>query len=76
MYVTNELLKAFQYTIFVLGLSHEEVLSNLFLFLLAGYDTTSGTLSFLLYNLAVHPDIQEKLAQEIEDVVGDKVGWH
>ena len=73
MFVSNELPNAFQYTIFISGLSHEEVLSNLFLFLLAGYDTTSGTLSFLLYNLAVHPEIQEKLAQEIEDVVGDKV---
>ncbi|CAH1099040.1 unnamed protein product [Psylliodes chrysocephalus] len=40
---------------------HEEV--NNFLF--AGHETTSTTISFLLLELAAHPDIQEKLYQEI-----------
>ena len=38
--------------------------------LLAGVDTTGNTIAFLLYHLAVHPDKQEKLYQEIVRVVG------
>ena len=57
-----------------LGLTQDEVVGNLLLFLLAGYETTSGSLSFILYNLAIHPDVQEQLAQEIEDEIGDQVG--
>ena len=33
---------------------------------------TSNTASFLLYELAKHPEIQERLVQEISSVVGDK----
>ena len=43
------------------------------LFLLAGYDTTAGTLSFLFYNFVVHPECQEKAYQEIQDVIGNEV---
>ena len=43
------------------------------LFFLAGYETTASTISFLIYNLTIHPDIQEKVYQEIVDVVGDRV---
>ena len=41
--------------------------------MLAGYDTTAGSLSFLLYNLVVYPECQEKLYQEIQEKVGDAV---
>ena len=33
---------------------------------------TSNTAAFLLYELARHPEIQERLVQEISSVVGDK----
>jgi cytochrome P450 len=33
--------------------------------LLAGYDTTSNALSFTSYLLALHPDVQDRLAEEI-----------
>ena len=36
-------------------------------FLLAGYETTSSTLTFISYLLALHPDIQENLQTEIDD---------
>ncbi|KAL1747391.1 cytochrome P450 [Schizophyllum fasciatum] len=38
--------------------------------LVAGRDTTSGTLSFGVYKLAEHPDIAAKLRAEIMDKVG------
>ncbi|CAG9855799.1 unnamed protein product [Phyllotreta striolata] len=49
---------------------HEEV--NNFMF--AGYDTTSTSLSFLLYELSRHQDIQEKLYQEIMFHIDGDIG--
>lgn len=40
--------------------------------LMAGIDTTSHTTSFLLYQLARNPEIQERLRREVLDVVGPK----
>ena len=34
-------------------------------FLLAGYETTGSTLTFALYELALHPEIQQILRAEI-----------
>jgi cytochrome P450 len=36
-----------------------------------GYDTSSTTLCHLLYNLATHPEIQEKVHEDIDKVLGD-----
>lgn len=41
--------------------------ANAFVFLLAGYDTTATTISFLLYELAANPDIQEQIYSQIHD---------
>ncbi|XP_043848125.1 cytochrome P450 3A24-like [Dromiciops gliroides] len=53
-------------------LSDEEILAQCIIFLFAGYETTSSVLSFLFYNLATHPEIQEKLQQEIDTVLPNK----
>ncbi len=55
------------------GLTKEEVLAQAILFFLAGYDTTATTIAFCIYNLTVNPEYQDKLYEEIERVVGDKV---
>ena len=47
-----------------------EVLGNTIFFMLVGYDTTSNALTFTAYNLATHPECQEKLIQEIDEVLG------
>ena len=49
-------------------LSDDELIAEMVLFLLAGYDTSSNVLSLLCYYLAVYPEIQEKLVAEIKQV--------
>lgn len=51
------------------GLSDEEVAGNLFVFNLAGHDTTANALNFAITLLALEPKWQEWLAQEIDSVV-------
>ena len=50
-------------------LSDEEIVAQSITFLLAGYETSSNTLSFLLYHLALNPDVQDKLRTEIKEAV-------
>ncbi|KAM8953030.1 cytochrome P450 3A9-like [Pelodytes ibericus] len=54
------------------GLTDEEIMAQSIIFLFAGYETTSLSLSYLFYNLAVHPDVQNKLQQEIDSFLPDK----
>lgn len=41
------------------------------IFFIAGYETTATTLHFMIYNLALYPDIQQKIADEIQQQIGD-----
>ncbi|KAF7267268.1 hypothetical protein GWI33_019501 [Rhynchophorus ferrugineus] len=43
----------------------DHLVSNIIVFFLAGFDTSATTLSFCLYHLAMNPEIQEKLRNEI-----------
>ena len=47
-------------------LADSELYGNLFVFNLAGYETTAGTMSFALPYLAAHPEVQEWLIEEID----------
>ena len=50
-------------------LSDEEIVAQSIIFLLAGYETSSNTLSFTLYYLALNPDVQDKLRTEIKEAM-------
>ena len=39
-------------------------------FMSAGFDTTATTLGWLMYDLSLHPDVQEKLIAEIDAEIG------
>uniref|UniRef100_A0A8C2SMV9 unspecific monooxygenase n=1 Tax=Coturnix japonica TaxID=93934 RepID=A0A8C2SMV9_COTJA len=54
------------------ALSDIEVLSQAFIFIFAGYEPTSNTLSYLAYLLALHPDVQQKVVDEIDTVLPNK----
>jgi cytochrome P450 len=44
----------------------DETISNIFVFMVAGYETTSTALAYSTYILATMPDIQERLMEEID----------
>ncbi|KAJ3309101.1 Cytochrome P450 4d2 [Boothiomyces sp. JEL0838] len=48
-------------------LSREQILAEMIGFFFAGQDTTANTLTFMLYELGLHPEIQQKLYNEIKD---------
>jgi len=47
------------------------IVATAILFFFAGVDTTSTSLGVTIFGLVHHPEIQEKLRREIEDVIGD-----
>ncbi|XP_075165471.1 putative cytochrome P450 6a14 [Haematobia irritans] len=61
----QELAQEFQGIDLSLGLTLEQMAAQVFVFFLAGFETSSTTMSFCLYELARHPDIQERLREAI-----------
>ena len=57
------------------GFTFREILGQSLLFFLAAYDTTSTTMSFLIHNLSKHEELQEKLYEEIQDVMEGYVSY-
>lgn len=55
----------------VVPLTREQLRSNISLFYVAGYDTTANSLSYVMMELARHPDIQQKARGIVIEVLGD-----
>ncbi|CAF3504440.1 hypothetical protein SNK03_002265 [Fusarium graminearum] len=51
-------------------LSDDNITNQLITFLIAGHETTSGTLSFAMYHLLKNPEAYNKLQKEIDEVIG------
>jgi len=51
-------------------ISKMELLSQSFVLLVAGFDTTGSAMHFLIYLLALHPEVQDRLREEIVEVAG------
>ncbi|XP_038174458.1 thromboxane-A synthase [Arvicola amphibius] len=47
-------------------LTTDEIVGQAFLFLIAGHEIITNTLSFVTYLLATHPDCQERLLKEVD----------
>lgn len=56
------------------NLTMKELISQVFAFFVAGFDTSSATLTFCLFELASNFDIQDRLRQEIFEVLNEYNG--
>lgn len=52
--------------------TEEQLLVLLLDLFMAGSETTSSTLSFIIYLLIKHPHVQTKVYEELEAVVGNR----
>nr|XP_046249221.1 thromboxane-A synthase [Scatophagus argus] len=48
-------------------MTEDEIVGQAFVFLLAGYETSSNTLAFTCYLLAIHPECQCKVQEEVDE---------
>jgi hypothetical protein len=51
------------------GLSMNSLAAQAFVFFLAGFETSSTTMTFCLYELSFHQDIKERVREEIDVVL-------
>ncbi|KAH9172788.1 cytochrome P450 [Lactarius sanguifluus] len=56
------------------AITEQELVGNMFIFLLAGHETTAHTLCFTFALLALHPNEQERLYQQIKGILVDLNG--
>lgn len=50
-------------------LTDKEIIANAWVFLLGGFETTANTVTYSSYLLATHPEVQERVYQELCDVL-------
>jgi len=54
------------------GFTDKEVRDQVMTLMFAGHDTSTSTLTFMMHELARHPDVVEKLQEEQDRVLGDE----
>lgn len=53
------------------SLTDKEIRDEINALMAAGHDATSAATSFVLYNLAMHPEIQQQVYNEVISIIGD-----
>jgi cytochrome P450 len=53
------------------GLSDRDICNDLLIFMLAGHDTTATALTYSLWQLGRHPEVQDRVAEEVA-ALGDR----
>jgi cytochrome P450 len=53
-------------------LSDAEIREQILIFLVAGFETTGSAMTYALYLLAQHPEVQQQVRTEVLSVVGDR----
>lgn len=59
-------------------LTMNEIVAQSYVFFIAGFETSSSAMTFALFELATHPEIQDKVREEIKTVLGkyeDKITY-
>ncbi|XP_059138467.1 cytochrome P450 4F2-like [Physella acuta] len=54
------------------GMTDVEIRDEVNSFLLAGHDATASAISWTLYSIAKHGDVQQKVCQEIDELMADR----
>ncbi|KAF5279516.1 hypothetical protein FQR65_LT03338 [Abscondita terminalis] len=57
-----------------MSLTFDEIVAQVYIFFLAGYETSSTALTFCFYELALNEDIQEKLRNEVLSILKENEG--
>ncbi|KAH9485050.1 Cytochrome P450 monooxygenase 124 [Psilocybe cubensis] len=65
----SSLLAANDHTLDASTLTESELIGNIYIFLVAGHETTAHTLCFTFALLALYPDEQEKLVEHIRSIL-------
>ncbi|KAI8924603.1 cytochrome P450 [Entophlyctis helioformis] len=55
------------------GLTEQELIGNMFIFMFAGHETTANALTYALALLASRPDKQQRIFEEVQHVFGNAV---
>jgi cytochrome P450 len=54
------------------GLTDEQLSSEILAMIIAGYETSSNSISWIFYQLARHPEIQDRVQAEVDEVLGGR----
>ncbi|GFR08849.1 cytochrome P450 4V2 [Trichonephila clavata] len=57
-------------------LSEEDLCAEVNTLIAAGYETVSDTMTWILYLIGLHPDVQEKIHEELDRIFGSDVDRH
>jgi len=74
-FMTDEIISEQESVEAVRGFTKDELIATSLLFVIAGWNTTSDVLGYVLYDLALHQDFQEELVQHIQNAMKEGVTY-